>query len=63
MSSISKIYTDDKTTLYDLKKTNTKVDKLLDYFYLLLYNKKRGNDAIIENARICENIKNNIKII
>ena len=63
MSSISKTYTDDKTTLYDLKKTNTKVDKLLDYFYLLLYNKKGGNDAIIENARICENIKNNIKII
>ena len=36
---------------------------LLDYFCLLVYNKKRAKGAIIENAKICENIKNYIKII
>ena len=36
---------------------------LLDYFCLLVYNKKRAKGAIIENAKICENIKNYINII
>ena len=63
MSSISKIYTDDRTKLYELIKTNTKVDQLLDYFCLILHNQKRAKDAIIENAKIYENIKNYIKII
>ena len=63
MSSIRKIYTDDRTKLYKLKKTNTKIDMLLDYFCLLVYNKKRPKGAIIEKAKVRENIKSYIKII
>ena len=63
ISSIRKIYTDDKTKLCELKKTNTKIDMLLDYFCLLVYSKKRAKDAIIENVKTRENIKNYIKTI
>ena len=36
---------------------------LLDYFCLLVYSKKRAKDAIIENVKTRENIKNYIKTI
>ena len=63
MSTLSKLYSNDRTKLYELKNINNKVNTLLDYIYLLVYNKKSAKQSIIENAKVCENIKFFNKII
>ena len=63
MSTLSKLYSNDRTKLYELKNINNKVNTLLDYIYLLVYNKKSAKQSIIENAKVCENIKIFNKII
>ena len=63
MNSLSKLYSNDRIKLYELKKVNANVNLLLGHTYLLIYNKKRGKESIIENAKVSENIKKHVKFI
>ena len=63
MNSLSKLYSNDRIKLYELKKVNANVNLLLGHTYLLIYNKKRDKESIIENAKVFENIKKYVKFI
>ena len=63
MNSLSKLYSNDRIKLYELKKVNANVNLLLGHTYLLIYNKKRDKESIIENANLFENIKKYVKFI
>ena len=61
-SSLSKIYSDDRTILNQLKKINGKVNILLDHICLFIFHKERANKSIIENTKVSGYIKNCSKI-
>ena len=63
MNSLSKLYSNYRIKLYELKKVNANVNFLLGHMYLLIYNKKRNKESIIENAKVSENIKKYVKFI
>ena len=63
MNSLSKLYSNYRIKLFELKKVNANMNFLLGHMYLLIYNKKRNKESIIENVKVSENIKKYVKFI
>ena len=63
MSSLNKIYHDNRVKLFKLKKVNDKLNLLLNHICLFIFNKKAKKESIIENENVTSNTKEYTAII